>query len=297
MSNNNTCYILISPVKDEAEYIANTIESVLSQTILPAMWVMIDDGSGDKTKDIINKYCSKIDWIKLICLNRDKKRVPGSAVINAFNVGYKEIKHRSFEYIVKLDGDLKFEKNYFENLFCKFMENEKLGIASGVYYEKEGNEWVRIKMPFYHAAGASKVIRKKCFEEIGGFESSRGWDTLDEIRAMVRGWETRHFSDIHFFHLKKEGSGIGTLQTNFMHGEIYYLTGGSKLFFLGKIAHRCLYGNPMVIGSLYMLYGYMKSLMKGKKRLVNKEEMKLYRKVLNRRIFNNILSFHVSSRG
>lgn len=282
-------YILISPVKDEENYIFNTIKSVLSQSILPKMWIIVDDGSSDRTKDIIREYCNENIWVKLISLNRDRKRIPGPAVINAFNVGYREIEHQTFEYIVKLDGDLKFDYDYFEKILCKFEENEMLGIASGVYHEKEGEEWARIKMPSYHAAGACKVMRKKCFEDIGGFELNRGWDTLDEIRAMVRGWQTRHFSDIHFYHLKKEGSGIGTLRTNFMHGEIYYLTGGSKLFFVFKIIHRCLYGDPLLVAGLYMLSGYMKSLLTGKKRLVNKEEMKFYRKILNRRIFNDVL--------
>ena len=290
-NNNNTPkYIIVSPVKDEESYIYNTIESVSSQSILPRMWIIVDDGSSDRTRDIIREYCNGKNWVKLISLNRDRTRIPGPAVVNAFNVGYGEIKHQTFEYIVKLDGDLKFDHDYFEKILCKFEENEMLGIASGVYHEKEGKEWIRIKMPSYHAAGACKVMRKKCFEDIGGFESSRGWDTLDEIKAMVHGWETCHFSDIHFYHLKKEGSGIGALRTNFMHGEIYYLTGGSKFFFIFKVIHRCLYGNPFLVASLYMLYGYVKPLLTRKKRLVNKEEMKLYRKILNRRIFNYVLS-------
>jgi len=290
-------YIIISPVKDEENYIVNTIESVLSQSILPKMWIIVDDGSIDRTKDIIRKYCNDKNWVKIICLNRDRERIPGPAVINAFNVGYSEIKHQPFEYIVKLDGDLEFDKNYFENIFGKFEENEMLGIASGVYHEKEEDEWTRIEMPSYHAAGACKVIRRKCFDDIGGFELNRGWDTLDEIRAMVRGWQTRHFSDIHFYHLKKEGSGIGPLRTNFMHGEIYYLTGGSKLFFVFKIIHRSICGHPLIFASLSMLYGYMRSFLTRKKRLVSKEEMKFYRNVLNRRIFDNVLSLNILSRG
>jgi hypothetical protein len=195
-----------------------------------------------------------------------------------------------------LDGDLKFGNNYFEDIINKFKENMSLGIASGVYHEANGKEWVRIPMPDYHAAGASKVIKRKCFEDIGGFELSRGWDTLDEIKAMIHGWETRHFSDIHFYHLKKEGSGIGNLRTNIMHGEIYYLTGGSKLFFILKFMHRLLYGDPFVIAGLFMLFGYIKFVLINKDRLVSKEEMELYRNMLNRRIISNSLSINVMRR-
>ena len=281
-------YVLISPVKDEENYIASTIESVLSQSILPEKWIIVDDGSSDNTKDVIEKYCGEFSWVKLICLKRDRERMPGPAVINAFNVGYDEVKSEQFEYIVKLDGDLKFGMDYFENLIKKFMENRLLGIASGVYYEQNGNAWVSIPMPTYHAAGASKVIRRKCFEDIGGFVLSRGWDTVDEIKAMIYGWETRHYADIHFYHLKKEGSGIGNLRTNIMHGEIYYLTGGSRLFFLFKFAHRLLFGDLFLISGLFMLYGYFRFALINKDRLVSKEEMRLYRGVLKRRITDKL---------
>ena len=173
----------------------------------------------------------------------------------------------------------------------KFEENKLLGIASGVYYEMRGKKWERIPMPIYHAAGAYQKSRRKCFDDIGGFKSQRGWDTLDEIKAMVHGWETCHFPDIHFYHLKKEGSGIGTLQTNIMHGEIYYLTGGGKLFFLIKLIHRFIYGSPFFLSGFFMLFGYMKSVLTNKDRLVNKEEMSLYRKILNKRIMKNLFPF------
>lgn len=295
--NNISEYILISPVKDEEQYIANTIESVLGQSILPKKWIIVDDGSSDATIDIINKYCKDLSWVELICLKRDRERIPGPAVVNAFNAGYNEIKNETFDYIVKLDGDLRFEDEYFEKIFNKFFENELLGIASGVYHEIKGKNWIRIPMPVYHAAGACKVIRRKCFEDIGGFAISKGWDTLDEIKAMVHGWKTAHFEDIHFYHLKIEGSGIGALRTNIMHGEIYYLTGGSKLFVMLKIIHRCIFGIPFIVAGLLLYFGYFKSFLLRKPRLVNKEEMILYRKILNERIISTISSFSGMRRG
>ena len=83
-------------------------------------------------------------------------------------------------------------------------------------------------MPHYHAAGASKAVRRECFENIGGFITQRGWDTVDEIRARSRGWETTHFADLKMKHWKPEGTGMGLLRTSCMHGEIYYRTGGSR---------------------------------------------------------------------
>jgi hypothetical protein len=138
-------------------------------------------------------------------------------------------------------------------------------------------------MPSYHAAGACKVIRKKCFEEIGGFIVAAGWDTVDEIRAMTLGWKTGHFIDLQMKHHKPEGSGIGTIKTSVMHGEISYLTGGGKLFFLLKVLHR-MRSKPYVIGSMALSWGYMKAIWKRKTSLVTEAEAKCYQALLNKRL-------------
>jgi hypothetical protein len=169
-------------------------------------------------------------------------------------------------------------------LLARFDADARLGIASGVYSESvDANVWEEILMPSYHAAGASKVIRRTCWDEIGGFVLSRGWDTVDEIRAMQRGWRTTHFRDLPMKHWKREGTGIGPIKTSAMHGEIYYLTGGGWLFFLLKVMHR-VKGRPFAIGALAMVWGYLRAEFSGKERLVTVDEARCYRALLNERI-------------
>ena len=281
-------YIIISPVKDEDKYIESTIQSVLGQTVKPAQWIIVDDGSQDGTAAILNGYCKNNGWITVKRIEREPQRRPGSAVINAFNKGLELIKDEKYDFIVKLDCDLKFEPDYFKNMFSRFQDDANLGIASGVYLEKRGKAQIPVEMPDYHASGASKVVRSQCFKEIGGFTPEKGWDTVDEIKAQSRGWKTAHFKDIHFYHLKNEGSGIGNIRTNKMHGEIYYLTGGSKPFLLLKVAHRMIFGAPFIAGGFMMLIGYLIPLIKGKKLLVNDKEAQFYKKLLNKRIIDKV---------
>jgi hypothetical protein len=141
-----------------------------------------------------------------------------------------------------------------------------------------------VVMPGYHAAGASKVVRRKCFEQIGGFIAERGWDTIDEIRAHALGWETRHFSDIRFYHLRKEGTGMGRLHTNVMHGEIFYRTGGGPILFIVKALLRMLRGKPFFLAGAAMVYGYLAAVAHRKKLLVSMSEARAYRKLLYRRM-------------
>ena len=138
-------------------------------------------------------------------------------------------------------------------------------------------------MPSYHAAGASKVIRKKCFEEIGGFIEQRGWDTVDEIRAIARGWHTCHFPKLQMKHWKPEGTGMGLLRTSYMHGEIYYRTGGSIFFFAMKTLRR-LIDRPLFVGGMSMLWGYLHAFLRRRELLVTPDEGRCYRRLLTHRL-------------
>ena len=281
-------YAVISPVKDEARYIEKTLRAMIKQTIRPSRWVIVDDGSQDETPQILQRYAQDYSWIHVVTLPRKTERQPGAPVIRAFQAGRACWGKEDFDFVVKLDGDLEFEADYFEQLLGRFQKDPRLGIASGVYVEETYRGWLPVPMPAYHAAGACKVMRARCFEEIGGFVPERGWDTVDEIRAQMRGWKTRHFEEIQFYHLKSEGSGIGSLPTNLMLGEVYYLSGGGFLFFAFKVVNRMLTHQPYLRAGLAMFRGYLKARRSGMPKLVSPEEAHFYREALNRRIVNRL---------
>lgn len=289
MTKHGTNYILISPVRDEEKYIVQTLDSVINQTIKPAKWIIVDDASSDRTPEIIASYRKKFPWIEILRIDRDTARQPGSPIVNAFNRGYQMIKGGEFDFVVKLDCDLRFAPDYFEKLLKEFEKDPRLGIASGIYLQDHGKGWMPIKMPAYHTAGACKFMRKQCFTQIDGFVATKGWDTIDEIRAQMNGWRTRHFVELVMYHLKNEGSGIGILKTSVMHGEIFYMTGGSKLFFIAKVLHRMVTTRPVLIGGLMLLYGYLKPFLKRRKRLVTDDEAKFYSTLLLSRLLGRNL--------
>lgn len=278
-------YLVISPVKDEERHVERTLRSMVEQTCKPVRWVIVDDGSCDRTPEIVESFMARHAFIHFVRGSQRGPRQPGSRVIHAFSRGYESVgKTVNYEFVVKLDCDLSFDADYFARLMQAFASDPKLGIASGVYLEPSKNdEWTEIQMPEYHAAGCSKVIRRSCFDAIGGFVPSRGWDTVDEIRAMAHGWRTCHFSDLKLKHWKREGAGIGAMRTSLMHGEIYYLTGGSKLFFLLKVMDR-MKSRPLLVGGLALLWGYLHAALRGQQPLVTAEEARRYRALLNGRI-------------
>ena len=277
-------YVIISPVKDEERYVEKTLRSVISQTCRPEIWVIVDDGSRDSTVSIIKQAQKDHPWIRVLKTHEVSARRPGSPVIRAFNLGYKAVKDEDFDFVVKLDCDLEFDAEYFSKILSRFFDDPELGIASGVYLEETDRSWKPVKLPDYHAAGACKVVRRACLEQIGGFIRERGWDTIDQIRARMRGCKTQHFKDLILYHLKKEGSGIGFIRTNVIHGEIYYLTGGGWFFFLAKVLHRTLRGKPPILAGFALLFGFLRLWSTGKPRLVTEEEADCYRRLLNQRM-------------
>jgi poly-beta-1,6-N-acetyl-D-glucosamine synthase len=277
-------YVVISPVKDEEKYIELTLESIARQTVKPALWVIVNDASSDRTVSIVERYAAGYPFIKLVHHHRAGARRPGSPVIQAFEFGRTFLAGAEYEYIVKLDCDLSFEADYFEKLLTHFEQDSALGIASGIYLEADRRgDWQPVSMPAYHAFGASKVLRRSCFEEIGGFPVAAGWDTVDEIKALARGWRTRHFTDLEVKHHKREGSGIGQLKTSRMHGEIYYATGGDPLFFLFKVLHRTA-SAPVLVSAFALAQGYLSGLLARKPRLVTPAEAQVYRRILRQRL-------------
>ncbi|MEI6267294.1 MAG: glycosyltransferase family A protein [Methylococcaceae bacterium] len=281
-------YVVVTPVRDEELYIEIMIKSVLEQLKKPDKWVIVDDGSTDQTSTIIATHTQGIDWITVL-KTKSTQRNLGSAEITAFNKGIDIIKIDDFDFIIKLDGDVKLEPNYFQEILGRMVLDPKWGVTSGVYCEKHDDHWAPVKMPPYHAAGASKVVKRECYEMIGGFVDKKGWDTLDEIRAELNGWKVGHFEDIQFKHLKPEGIVMGRLSTHFFHGEIYYQTGGGLLFLFAKGVHRMVLARPLIIGGLTMIAGYLMSLVKRKQRLVNKLEARFYRNQLNKRFLKTII--------
>ncbi len=277
-------YVIVTPARDEAAYISVTLLSVIAQTHRPLRWVIVDDGSTDRTPEILRRHTRGWQWITVVSTGSRERRL-GSAEVLAFQRGLAEIDaDLPYEFIVKLDADLRLPPDYFGRLLARMSAEPRLGIASGVYCELARGSWVPVGMPDYHAAGASKVVRRQCFEEIGGFVARSGWDTVDEIRADLRGWRTGHFDDIRFQHLKPEGTAMGRLRTHRFHGDIYYQTGGGPAFLLAKAAHRMVTAQPPVIGGLAMLWGYLLPLLTRRERLVSDAEARHYRAMLNRRL-------------
>lgn len=254
-------YVIITPVKDEEKYIETTIKSVLSQTLRPLQWIIVDDGSEDQTREIIEKYSCQYRWIKGVIGGNRGSRKAGIRHLKAFYEGYTRLNSLNWDFLVKLDGDLSFKEDYFEKCFAEFHKNPKLGIAGGVILNVVENKLIPETHPLFHVRGATKIYKKECWDGIGGIAISPCYDTLDEIKANMIGYETRSFPDVKILHLRYTGKAYGKWGNSVKNGMGDYIAGYHPLFMISKCVTRFL-KNPYTIDPLGLIYGYLSGYIK-----------------------------------
>src|SRR5665213_2130111 len=176
-------YIVITPVRDEEAYLAVTIECMIRQSVPPVEWVIVNDGSTDKTGDIIDEYAHRYPWIHACHRTNRGFRQAGGGVVEAFNDGFKSLSGQDWDFIVKFDGDLSFGPRYFEKCFAYFEREADLGIGGGVICHTVNGEERIEAGPSFHVRGATKIYRRACWEALGGLWPAPGWDTFDEVKA------------------------------------------------------------------------------------------------------------------
>jgi len=276
-------YVVITPARDEEEFIAHTLESMVSQTIRPKEWILVNDGSSDRTGIIIDGYVSQYEWIRSIHRENRGYRKNGSGVMDAFYDGYNCLNCSDWDFLVKLDGDLSFDSRYFEECSKKFKENQRLGIGGGTLLNLVDWELKPEAHPFFHVRGATKIYRRDCWVSIGGLIQAPGWDTVDEVKANMLGWETCTFKDVMVVHHRPTGLADGVWRNAVKSGRANYISGYHPLFMLAKCAKR--FGNKKYSDALGHMYGFLRSYCDGTSQVFDKELIWYLRKEQMKRLF------------
>lgn len=267
-------YVVISPCKDEAKYLAKTIESVLKQSVRPALWVIVDDGSCDETPRLLEEYAKRYDFIKVIKKEGKGIRNVGPGVVDAFYFGLDTVDLAEFEFLCKLDLDLELPEKYFEILIRKMEENPRIGTCSGKPFLKESASGKLIAEPSGDeiSVGMTKFYRIACFLEIGGFVREVMWDGIDCHRCRMLGWIAESFNDpeLQFIHLRPMGSSQqGILAGRIRHGKGQYFMGSHPLYILISSFYR-MTAPPKIFGGMCIFSGYVKAWATGAPRYEDK---------------------------
>lgn len=272
-------YVLITPARNEAEFIDKTLASMAAQTVPPERWVVVDDGSTDRTAEIVEGYAKRYPWIELLRRPQDHDR-SFAGKVHAFNAGLERVRSFQFDVIGNLDADLSFDSDYLAFLMQKFSEDPKLGVAGTPFIE---NGYDSAKDSFEgenHVAGGCQLFRRECFEQIGGFVPNRagGVDWIAVTTARMKGWKTRSFAEKRFHHYRALGTaGKSRVAASFSYGEKDYYLGGSPVWQLFRVAYR-MTRPPILIEGLALLSGYFWAALRRVKRPVTPELMRFHQR-------------------
>ena len=268
-----TRYVLISPCRNEAGFMRQTLDSVAAQSVRPAMWVIVDDGSTDETPAILAEYAARHDWIKIVTRGDRGHRAVGPGVIDAFYSGYAAIEPGDYDFLCKLDLDLRLPPRYFEILMQRMAADPKIATCSGKAYIEEHGQLVDERHGDETSLGMTKFYRVSCFQAIGGFVREVMWDGIDCHRCRMKGWVACSWNEpeLRFIHLRPMGSSQQGIYTGRMrHGYGQYFMGTGFLFMAASALSRANQ-RPYVLGSLAMLWGWVKSALQRKPRYEDAE--------------------------
>jgi len=262
-------YCLISPARNEAEYITKTLDSVLAQTVLPKRWIIIDDGSTDDTSRILSDYAAKHGFIEVHTRANSGRRALGGGVVEVFNLGLELLGDEPAEFVCKLDVDLILPPRYFERLLWEMAQDERLGSVSGKpYFPVSGDDKGELKSERIGddvSAGMTKFYRRAFLEDIGGLVKGLIWDGIDCYRGRMLGWRSKSIDDpeLRFIHLRPMGSSDRGIMTGRRRlGEGYWFVGAAPAFVFASAVYRSGH-KPAMLGSLATLHGYARAWLKG----------------------------------
>lgn len=256
-------YVIITPAHNEETFIEKTLESIISQTVKPVRWFVVNDGSTDSTAEIVAKYKSKYEFIELINVTRSGDRHFGNKV-HAFNQGFDRARCLRYDFIGNIDADISLEPDYFERLLAEFHNDPALGLAGGMVSSYSDGSFVSQEVSLDSVAGAVQLFRRSCFEQVGGYVPLPlgGIDAAAEIMARMKGWKVRTLPELSVFEHRRTGSTKASpLGARLREGRRLYSLGYDWWFF----SMRCLYrlmDRPRIVGSGAAIVGFLLGLLR-----------------------------------
>lgn len=270
-------FYIVIPAHNEEDCIAQTLESLVNQSVLPKKVVVVNDNSTDKTEAIVSSFCSKHSWITLVNYKSSNTHLPGSKVINAFYQGYNTLDD-NYDIICKFDADIILPTNYLERIKMVFESDKSVGIAGGLAYIKKEHEWVYENIANKtHVRGPFKAYRKACFKAIGGLKPSIGWDTVDTLLAKYHNWKVVVDESLCVKHLKPTGNSYNKTSKHLQGEAMYKMRYGFVITLISAL--KLSYKKRSFTLFKNYLVGYFKAKKARKAFLVSKDEGKFIRQL------------------
>jgi biofilm PGA synthesis N-glycosyltransferase PgaC len=282
---NLPAYVIVTPARNEAQFIELTLKSVVAQTVKPLKWVIVSDGSTDGTDEIVSRYTTEYPWIELVRMpERTERHFAGK--VYAFNAGYSRVKDLDYAVVVSMDADISFEEDYFAFLLEKLTGDSRLGLVGTPFRDSSDGMYDYRFVSIEHVSGACQVFRRECFEAIGGYRpvKSGGIDLIAVLSARAAGWRTRTFAEKSCLHHRRMGTlRQRSLSNSFRRGRMDYLLGSHPVWEIFRSIYQ-VKRKWHFIGGILMLAGYFWTMLNHVERTMPQDLVSLRRDEQLRRL-------------
>jgi len=278
-------YLLITAARNEEEYLEITIQSVVNQTVRPVRWLIVSDGSTDRTDEIVARHAAQHDWIELFRMPERQTRDFGGKA-RCFNTGYGKIKALPHDVIASLDADITVDPGFFKFFMEKLAQDPQLGIV-GAPFSEDGQTYDYRYSSADHVSGACQIFRRECFEAGGGYVESKGGgiDVIAVLTARMNGWRTHTFTEKTCEHHRPMGSANSRhkMAVNFKLGERQYRLGFHPLWQLFRSVYQ-MTRKPYVVAGAAIFAGYFWAMLRRVPRPISAELVAFQRRDQMRRL-------------
>lgn len=265
-------YVLMTAAHNEEALIGQALESVCSQTVLPARWVIVSDNCSDRTPEIVESYAQQHAFIRPVRVQRSAGRSFSAKAIALQNCA-RELADVEFDFIGNLDADITIPPHYYAYLLGYFRKHPRLGLVSGFVCEERSGRFVsRPSNRVDSVPHAAQLVRRECYQEIGGYPvlPYGGEDWYAQTRARMNGWQAESLPQLPIFHHRPTGSGSAVLVHRFLLGRLDHSFGSDPVFEAMKCLQRWSEA-PLLLGSVARLTGFLCSCLRGEKRAVPRD--------------------------
>jgi glycosyltransferase involved in cell wall biosynthesis len=260
-------------VRDDVVNLARLAESMAAQVRRPDTWVLVDNGSVDGTPALIERLTRQYPWVRSRSIPGAPAVIRGAPIVRAFHAGLELVPPEA-DVVVKLDADVSFGADYFDVLVGRFEDAPQLGLASGTCYEWERGEWRPRFATRDQVRGATRAYRRRCLDDVLPLEERMGWDSVDQLVAILRGWRTASFADLPFYHHRFTGERDGSTRAWRLQGELAHYLGYRPSYLLVRTAYRTV-REPAAAA---MAWGYAAATLRGDPRCSHDEVVRLLRR-------------------
>jgi glycosyltransferase involved in cell wall biosynthesis len=246
-------YAAVTPARDEEENLRRLAESMLAQTVLPARWVIVENGSSDATAQVAAELAAAHPWIRLLQTEGSAGYSRTSPYMRAWHAGVDSLAGVG-DVVVKLDADVSFAPDFFAGILAAFAEDERLGIASGSCHEFHDGAWREWILPGDAVWGPTRAYRRPCLDVVLPLSDSIAYSAIDVTKAHLAGYRVRNLRHLPFRHHRVEGTGEGS-KWRAWHGEgvAAHYVGYRPSFVVG----RCLYRLRKDPAAAALVVGYL----------------------------------------